>query len=604
MGFHKSLIPGILQRMYLEVYCDLYADIAERFLVSSTESRLDTAKIRSRVASEGIQFLTVSLPKLGKAIDMALSKNMPLLVDGFQKKPKTAIPKLFGSLLSRVFTDSGLERPDADPVVLRALRQLVYFLYKLEIPYDEIKTQKVIDLFIQTDAELKELRIPDSNITKHARWFTTDVFGLFDPRSILPRHGPGAVATGEKACQKHKFSRIYKSIEMMYPFTEYFQFSMMQVVDDYQAYADLEVLETGTAKVVLVPKDSRGPRLISCEPLEYQWIQQGLGRKLASHLEAHRFTKGHVNFTCQNVNRELALESSLTQEWVTLDMKEASDRVSLELVKELFRDVPDLLDALTATRTSATKLPDGSEVQLNKFAPMGSCLCFPVEAFVFYALAVSAIMNDYGWSRSDARRAVYVYGDDIIVRREVYPCLLQRLPEFGLMLNDGKCCTAGSFRESCGCDAYKGVDVTPIKLRSVWYPRRRIDIGVLSSYVALSNAAYKNGYMRVASRIESLVTKVTGPLPVFSNENIGGLGFVRPDACTHVQAKGVRTRWNNELHRREVWTCQVRPVYSYADPDDWSTVLRRFTTPDQYTIPGTYAIPHRSRPKWGWTHLP
>jgi hypothetical protein len=598
MGEHNSLVET-----YVSLYFDLYADEAERFGLSSTESRLELRKLRKRVVSEGLSFLTITLPRLGKAVDTALSTNTPLLVEGFQKKPGTVIPKLFGWLLSGLFTDSGLERPDADPEVLRALRQLVYFLYKLEIPYEAAKTQKVIDDFVRTDRELAELVVPDDNITKHARWFTTSVFGMFDPRSILPRHGPGSVATGEKPYEKHKFSRIYSAIERFYPFTEYYQFSMVQVADEYHRYEELEILETGTAKVVLVPKDSRGPRLISCEPLEYQWIQQGLGRKISSHLETHKLTAGFVNFTDQTINRELALSSSADQEWVTLDMKEASDRVSVALVKELFRDVPVLLEALLATRTTSTILPNKEEVQLNKFAPMGSCLCFPVEAFVFYALAVSVLMNDGHYSRREARKRVYVYGDDIIVRREDFAFLLQRFPSYGLKFNDGKCCTAGFFRESCGCDAYKGVDVTPIKLRSVWCHQRRLDIGIISSYVSLSNEAHKRGLTRLSDGAESLVLKKTGPLPVFSNENIGGLGFVRPDACTHVQPHGVVTRWNNELHRREVRTWQSRPVYSYADPDDWSTVLRRITSPDQYTKPGTYAQPRRSRPKRGWVHL-
>lgn len=599
MGKHNSLDP----EFYLGLYCDLHADIAERFGLSVTESRLEQRKIRCRVASEGIRFLTVALPRIGKAVDTALSKNVPLLVEGFQKKPKTVIPKMFGWLLSRLFDDSGAERPEADPECLRALRQLVYFLYKLEIAHDEKTTQKVIESFVQTDEELKLLRIPESQTTEHARRFTTDVFGLFDPWDITPRHGPGSVATGEKPNEKHRFSRIYSDIERMYPFTEYFQVSLSQVADECHLYESLEVLGAGTAKVVLVPKDSRGPRLISCEPLEYQWIQQGLGRAIVSHLEAHRYTRGHVNFTDQTINRELALASSIDQEWVTLDMKEASDRVSSELVKELFRDTPNLLDALMATRTKDTMLPDGRKVLLNKFAPMGSCLCFPVEAFVFYALAVSTLMHYAHYSRREARKRVYVYGDDLIVRREDYAHLLQELPKYGLMFNDGKCCTTGFFRESCGCDAYKGVDVTPIKLRSVWGHPRKLDIGVAASYVALSNAAYKSGYMRLAERTELLMVQTMGPLPVFSNEGPGGLGFIRPDACTHVQKYPVKTRWNNDLHRREVRTWQSRPAYCYADPDDWSTVLRRITSPDEYTNPGTYAIPRRSRPKRGWTHL-
>jgi len=598
MGLHNSLAE-----FYSAIYCDLYLDIAGHNLVSMSESRLDLRKIRSRVDSEGISFLTITLPRMGKAIDTALSMSTRLTISGFQKIPGTVIPKLFGNLLRRVFTDDGLERVDADPVVLRALRQLVYFLYKLEIPYNESKTTRVIEDFVRVDAELSELCMPQDDVLFTARRFCADVFGMFDPRDISPRHGPGAVATGESPSEKHLFSRLYRDIERIYPFTEYFQYSISAVCDSYRDYDALEALDSGTAKVVLVPKDSRGPRLISCEPLEYQWIQQGLGRKLASHLESHRLTSGHVNFTDQSINRDLALHASLTQEWVTLDMKEASDRVSLELVKELFADVPVLLEALLATRTTSTILPNGQRVHLNKFAPMGSCLCFPVESFVFYALAVGVLVNYYGYSRCEAREAVYVYGDDIIVRREVYPALLLHFPLTGLMFNEAKCCTAGFYKESCGMDAFRGVDVTPVKLRSVWSHRQKLDISVLSSYIALSNAMYKRGYMRVSETIQKLVLGKTGPLPIFSNEDAGGLGWIRHDVCTRVQPKGVKTRWNSEYHHREVYTLRSAPTHLCADPDNWSTVLRRISAPDEYTNPGIYTVPHRSRPQWGWTRL-
>jgi hypothetical protein len=167
-----------------------------------------------------------------------------------------------------------------------------------------------------------------------------------------------------------------------------------EIIDRVQWYRGLERLPAGTAKVVLVPKDSRGPRLISAEPLEYQWIQQGVGRSIVAHLEAHHLTKGRVNFTHQEVNRRLAQESSATLELATLDLKDASDRVSLELVRRVFKNTPELVRALEAIRTDATLLPDGRVQSLKKFAPMGSAVCFPVEAFVFWAILTASIPCD------------------------------------------------------------------------------------------------------------------------------------------------------------------------------------------------------------------
>jgi hypothetical protein len=76
------------------------------------------------------------------------------------------------------------------------------------------------------------------------------------------------------------------------------------------------------ARVCLVPKDSRGPRIISCEPAELMFIQQGIMRKLYSHLETHHLTAGQINFTDQSINRNLALLASNAKEtWPRLTFR-------------------------------------------------------------------------------------------------------------------------------------------------------------------------------------------------------------------------------------------------------------------------------------------
>jgi hypothetical protein len=222
-------------------------------------------------------------------------------------------------------------------------------------------------------------------------------------------------------------------------------------------------------------------------------------------------TRGHVNFTDQRINRKLALYGSMGAGWVTLDMKDASDRVSVPLVERLFERT-HLLEYLMDTRSSKTRLPNGELVTLNKFAPMGSALCFPIEALVFWSLAVSCIVNSdrsNTFLRNKIRRAcsmVYVYGDDLIVHREDYAVLLQYFPTVGLMFNTKKCCTDGSFRESCGMDAYKGIDVTPTKCRTVWDSRSK-DTQQYVSWVALSNQFYRGGYWELADYIRAEVLK-------------------------------------------------------------------------------------------------
>jgi hypothetical protein len=612
LGGLTVMVSIIAQRreLYLSLYCDLYTDIAEKLRVPVKESTRDLESIRERVSAEGLSFLTKALPALGKALDKCLSKNEPLSIPSTFKRVKgRTVPCLFRWLFTMVITPEGYVNPQADTDILRELRQLMYFVYKLEIPSTSLQKDKVLKDFVEVDAGLNRPSNIDQEWLDVTSDLIRDIFASFDPSDIQPKHGPGAVATGERNHEKHVFKRIYQHVEEVYPFTEYFEYSLSAVADRWHQYESLEYLKESTAKVVLVPKDSRGPRIISCEPLEMQWIQQGLGNAVRQHLERWHLTRGHVNFTDQTVNQRLAKLGSKSQQWVTLDMKEASDRVSTWLICELFRGVPRLLEALLATRSRYTKLPSGQIVHLKKFAPMGSNLCFPIESVVFYALAVASIIcadrktNSVRSARARAQRAraaVYVYGDDIIVRQQDYLPVLQQLPTVGLLFNESKCCTAGFFRESCGCDAYKGVDVTPLRIKKVYDDHRTVNAKVLVSYVAMSNAAYLRGYQRVANHLASLVECKIGPLPV-TNQQKGYLALLRPLRTT--QPGPNKVRFNKALQRWEIRAWALETAEISVESNDWSMVLRRFTSPSDWSDPGVFAVPRRSRLKRGWSSL-
>ena len=607
------MVPIIAERreLYLAIYCDLYTDIAEKLRVPVKESQRDLDTIRDRVAREGLSFLTKALPQLRKALDKALSKDEPFSIPTtFKRQKGRATPCLFRWLFSRVITPEGLVDPLVDTEFVASLRQLMDYFYKLEIAYTHEQEENLLAQFVEVDAGLDKASNVDQEWIEETSDLIRDIFASFDPTDILPRHGPGSVATGEENHEKHVFSRIYRDIERVYPFTEYYSYSLSAVADQWRQYENLESLDSGTAKVVLVPKDSRGPRIISCEPLEYQWIQQGLGRAIVAHLESWHSTRGHVNFTDQTVNGKLAMLGSTNLKWVTLDMKEASDRVSTWLVSELFAKVPQLLEALLATRSTHTRLPSGQVVRLKKFAPMGSCLCFPVEAIVFYALAVTSIIRARRKAgtrkspsalRRSAMGAVYVYGDDIIVRSEDYASVLQDLPTVGLLFNDSKCCTAGFFRESCGVDAYKGTNVTPLRLKKVYDRHRNVRAETYVAYVAYSNAAYARGYKRVASHLASLVESRIGPLPITYQQE-GYLSLIRPVRTIQPGSRS-RVRYNGDLMRWEIraWTL-FTPSIEVAS-NDWSMVLRRYTSPSDWSDPGTFAVPRRSRLHRGWSSL-
>jgi len=650
MGTKNSLV------VYTALYKRLLDDIADCYVDS--EPGLDWNYIQSRLAKEGLSFLTKSLPQLGKHLDRCLASPNPRTAFQalwFQKNPHALshVPKLFGWLFKRVFdevdcmvplcdlnhhsgtpTTTWMEGPEISEYghgtcgrkqfrstntdAIRHLRQLLYFLYKLELPYDKDDETKVIDSFVAIEKELKTLRIdPNDAVIKQARKFITRVLGGSDPRDIIPRHGPGAVATGERGPAKARFSRIYAALDAWYPYTEYFSL-LGQTCDQYATYEEtLNVEVFGTAKVVLVPKDSRGPRLISCEPLEYQWIQQGQQRKLYDILENHRFTKGQVNFLDQSVNRRLAMRASKGAGLATLDMKDASDRVSLDLVCELFGGTA-WFSYLFASRSTHTRLPDGRLVEMAKFAPMGSAVCFPVEALCFYALAVSALVVHRQMKPQVARGRVWVYGDDIICYEEDYLVIMEQLEKFGLAFNLSKCCTEGFFRESCGCDAYAGVDVTPIRLRTVWNRSARWDPGQLASYVELSNSAYVAGYKRLALYVQYLVEGLYGNLPYVGHFVPPPRGFVERSQELHERyqgrvigwfrslspmaynlSMGFNMRFNRDTHMDEVFGYVVKPVNT-TGADGWGAVLWSLNSGPRGPKPGIHTLARRSRLKRGW----
>lgn len=567
----------------LQLYCGLLTRIRQEAIrpaehscetkFSITECNRDCEEIHNRVKSEGLPFLTVSLPKLGKAFDRALLGHLGAFADVPFKKDDTGLPKFLGEHMRAVFTADGTVREDPNPQSVRLIRQLTLSFYKLKVPYAPKLEEEVLDRFCQTDETLpicileKDGRLEQdmvgristlpegdvvyldhelSSVSTIARYIIATILGGSNPRDIRPRHGPGSVATGEVGPEKAYFTEWSERLESFYPYYEYAMYSLGQVCDTYRNPPSY--VRAGTAKVVLVPKDSRGPRLISEEPLYNQWIQQGQRRVIEDAITAHPLSKGQVNFTDQTVNGKLAMASSVDKRFATLDMKDASDRVSWALIELLFPR--HWVEALFATRSSSTRLPNGKLVRLKKYAPMGSATCFPVESLVFFALTTASVYCKHMRKRDgtgslcgrnvqldkqllrQVASSIYVYGDDLIIRTEDCGSVLSRLPFFGLTFNDSKCCMAGLFRESCGVDAFNGTNVTPIRFSE---PYRSISLtpDALLSWVDVSNRLYWQGYQLAANWVSDELLKKQRIPTLFTPDSSrfspqGGIFFYRP----------------------------------------------------------------------------
>lgn len=558
-------------------------------LVFNTRAcRLTIQKIEKRLSAEGIGFLTKTLPRLGKAFDKALAGNTPLNATsiGYQPMENSKLPRFLGEFISRVLqTDGTLLR---SPCVLSVsvVRQVCYLFYKYELPYSEDQEQAVIQKFKETEndlstvqAELEEIQAyldatttvrrsrrettpPKVKVVMEARKLLWELFRFFDPKDIYPKHGPGAVATKQQLWGKYYWTNVSAKITEHYPFDEYFCSSLGEVCDMNSTWSRISE-ESLPARVILVPKDSRGPRLISCEPVDYQWIQQGLGRAIVELVESHELTKFNVHFTDQRPNQIGAILGSLNGKYATLDLAEASDRISLALVRLLFPG--NVLTYLEACRTSSTVLPDGSELPLKKFAPMGSCLCFPILALSCWAILTASAPD------ADTRESILVYGDDVIVPTAQAANAIEQLESFGLKVNRDKSCTSGLFRESCGTDAFQGIEVTPVRLRTVWSSTPRPD--VYSSWIAYANSLLSKQYVCAYEYIVGRLLSVYGSIP--DKETLGS----RAPSLQYlpIDAKPVRRRYNKNLQKFEYNVLTIKSPSITKKMNGWSMLLRYFT---------------------------
>lgn len=430
----------------------------------------DVTTLESRVSCEGESFFTKTLPSLGLAVDIALQGETPLCAPSSfgryysKKRGKTALPKFLQALLNRVFLDDGYVRDQPCISTIRLIRQLCNWCKKLEKGYSDESLQRALVDFIQVDQALpscKDLVLSAGRLLGVARAVVDRIFRNVDPVStVTPAHGPGAVASGGSAAEKRELPVAYGHLEKVFRPIPWFR-SLRDAAEDYARVTQRERRPYGLSRTRFVNKDSRGPRTIGFEPAEYMWCQQALMRLMYRHVENSGWAaRGRVNFRNQNVNRELARD---WQTWDTLDMSKASDRNSLALFKLLWCNTP-LYAWLLASRTPGTVLPDGSTLVYKKFAPMGSAVCFPVQAVTYYALACAAL-HLAGMPLLLAIRKVFVFGDDLIVPHGHFAVLDEAFSSVGLKFNVEKCCISGRFRESCGLDAYDGQEVTPVRFK-------------------------------------------------------------------------------------------------------------------------------------------
>jgi len=392
-------IAGLLGLMRC-VLADAYAECS----VNPDPRHFDYVK--ARVEDEGLSFLTITLPTFSRDFERSLANGQvdSTLFRSFRKNG--AIPAFLQGMLSRIFDrrtggldDSPGSIPRDTATIVGAVRQVCRLLTKLQATCLPEREDEAIQGFSSLEQALRSSSIQADylrDFDRVSRLLWDGMFVDFNPDTLRPSHGPGTTSERISGNQKYNWKVWHERLELYFPFLGW---CLPLGAADSKEFDKVRFVQPDKelpSRVILVPKTMKAPRVIAAEPLPAQYVQQAVRSYLYRKIQTSRMAGGRVNFTDQSVNQDLALTGSSDGSVATLDLSDASDRVVLGLVHHMLSGAPDLLECILACRTTHSILPNGTTVgPLEKFASMGSALCFPIESMVFYTICVATLLRKY-----------------------------------------------------------------------------------------------------------------------------------------------------------------------------------------------------------------
>lgn len=502
-----------------EMYEAVIADCQVRYPHLRLDFERDLSRLASYIEDRGLSFLMIDLVDFGKHFDLCLSKQRLThsRKPGFRAfKRGTPIPRLFKGLMLLVFDISGELRTDCDEYAVRSLRQLFYMAKKFRMECSDDRRDKCLQDFLTVEHGLRqgslnwELDYPDwsyldnvhlgqdpvdrrdshpdlferegqvSESTPECRAVLATVqqvadiasatLGVFSAEDWRVKHGPGAVSDLSGNDNKYLFPRWPEKLERVFPYAEFAYANLGQWARSVSHEGPPRSFgEEVPSRLIFVPKTLKAPRLIAAEPVAHQWCQQSIKDYFMGR-SSSTWIGRMVDFKDQTPNQEMAYQGSLDGSLATIDLSEASDRVSTWLVERIFRRNKTLVDALHACRTRQYEYTDaqlnGEVRDLVKFSCMGSACTFPVQTLIFMCISAGVVLHERNLpvtigNLRKLKGEVRVFGDDIVVPTAHADRVMEILTHLGLKINANKSFGVGNFRESCGLDVFKGVDVTP-----------------------------------------------------------------------------------------------------------------------------------------------
>jgi len=489
-----------------------------------TSAHHDWKTVKDRTKHEGLSFLTITLPTFAKDFELSLERGYVDNSVFLSFKKNGSLPAFLSGFSCLVFdrkTGVLLDTPKTDAI--QAIRQLTLLFSKILIDCEPRRINAAFLEYVECEKEVRE-RIGSCTFVEFRR-ISSLLFGSMFSKmdssiyqgNIVPKHGPGATADGLYGNQKYRQLTWPCRLENYFPYGE----MVLPGWSFYDHLSEVNFLEPDSeipVHVISVPKTMKTPRIIAKEPTAMQYAQQGILAIFQDELQNDRVLNSFIGLQDQSPNQRLALQGSRQKDLATLDLSEASDRVSHEIVSNLLSNHRHLHDAVMDCRSRNALLPSGEIISLAKFASMGSALCFPFEASVFLVAIFVGIEQDLGrhLTRRDINSflgRVRVYGDDLIVPVEHVRSVILSLEYFGMKVNRRKSFWTGRFRESCGKEYYDGTDVSVVRVRRR-LPSSRRDVQELISTTSLRNQLFRAGLEVAVDILDRKMFRILGHFPV------------------------------------------------------------------------------------------
>lgn len=184
-----------------------------------------------------------------------------------------------------------------------------------------------------------------------------------------------------------------------------------------------------------VPKNNEKVRPINIEPFGNILTQRSIG------LSIRAFLLSHYDIDLDKIPDLHKVRIKNVDEIATIDLKDASDSISMDLVRFLLPK--RIVSLIEKSRSDMVLGPDDNYHVIKKVSSMGNGFTFELMTLILFTIC--RVLDD----------KATVFGDDIIINIEKSNRLIELLQEVGLKVNTDKSFTDGPFRESCGANYHR-----------------------------------------------------------------------------------------------------------------------------------------------------